>query len=330
MNREVSLYPLKFVPSFHYRIWGGNSLKDKFNKKITKEKIGESWEISDVEEFESIVAEGELKGKTLKELIQLYKADLLGTSVFERYGINFPVLVKLIDTEEKLSVQVHPDDDFAKKHHDSFGKNEMWYVLDVKEDSEITIGFKEGVTKEIFLQHLKSETLETILRTVKPKIGDVFFIPAGRVHAIGKNIVLAEIQQTSDITYRIYDYNRIDKDGKKRELHTNLAIQVSDFNYIREVSTRYEDDKNKLITLENNPYFFAQKLILTKKIDLVFDNSSFIVLMQIKGESKITCDEKVYLLNLGETILIPAKKSHFSIESQAEVELLVVRMGKSH
>jgi mannose-6-phosphate isomerase len=226
----MKLYPLKFTPISKYRIWGGNKLNTFLNKGFQGEMIGESWEISDVKGDESLVSEGLFSGKSIKQLSQEFKGNLLGNKVYDTFGDDFPLLIKFIDAEKPLSIQVHPHDAIAKQRHNSFGKNEMWYVMNADDDAEIIVGFQKKLTKEKYLEYLKNNKILEVLNTVKTKAGDAFNIPTGRVHAIGAGVLLAEIQQTSDITYRIFDYNRVDSQtGKERDLHNDLALDVITF-----------------------------------------------------------------------------------------------------
>lgn len=227
----MKLYPLRFNPVYSYRIWGGDKLKTVLNKNYQEESIGESWEVSDIKDNETKVAEGSLEGQTLKQLIKKFKGDFVGNSVYKSFGNNFPLLIKFIDAKTPLSIQVHPSNKLAKQRHNSFGKNEMWYVLQAQENAELIVGFSKKIEKESYQAHLKDSTLTEILNIEKVDKGDTFYIPTGRVHAIGAGVLLAEIQQTSNITYRIYDYDRVDaKTGEKRELHTELAMDAIDYN----------------------------------------------------------------------------------------------------
>ena len=223
------LYPLKFSPILKDKIWGGTKLKSLFNKPAETDKLGESWELSGYEGDESVVTNGFLKGNNLTELIEIYMGELIGDTIFDEYGMSFPLLFKLIDANENLSIQVHPGDEVAAERHNSYGKTEMWYVVDADPGSELIIGFSEDCSRETYLDAMASDRVEDLLQKVPVKKGDVFFIPAGRVHAIGEGVVVAEIQQSSDITYRIYDYKRKDDNGNERELHTEQALDVINF-----------------------------------------------------------------------------------------------------
>ena len=252
----MKLYPLQFTPLFKYRIWGGEKLKTELNKHYNEENIGESWEISDVSDNETVVAEGALKGQSLRDLIKEFKDDFVGNAVYEKFGEEFPLLIKFIDAKTPLSIQVHPSNELAKTRHNSFGKNEMWYIMDDEKEAELIVGFNKDVEKEKYIEHLKNSTLNKILNIEKIEKGDTFYIPTGRVHAIGAGVLLAEIQQTSDVTYRIYDYDRVDsKTCTKRELHNEMAIDVIDYEVHDTYKTDYSLEKNVSNTLVHSPYF---------------------------------------------------------------------------
>lgn len=319
-------FPIKFTPSFHYRIWGGELLKKKLNKNSSENNIGESWEISTVPNFCSIVEKGVFKGKSLNELIELFQEKLLGTYVFEKYGKEFPLLIKFIDAKEKLSIQVHPDDEYALKNHNSFGKNEMWYILDSQNNSDLTIGFNQNVNKNQVAESLQKSEITSLLNEIHPKPSEVYFLPAGRVHAIGKNVLLAEIQQTSDVTYRVYDYDRIDKDGKKRELHLDAALEVMDYSKLEKANIDYEEKPNELNLIQKTPFFNTYKLYFNQQITLNFSEESFSILIQTKGNSKIIVNQNDEELKFGETLLIPACVTSFQLETWSDSEVLLVRV----
>jgi len=246
---ERTLYPLKFTPIFKQVIWGGDKLKNQLEKKNAPGKTGESWEISGVEGDVSKVSNGFLKGNALDELIEVYMGDLVGEGVYEKFGTDFPVLIKFIDANDNLSVQVHPDDAFSEEYHGKRGKTEMWYVLDAEENAELISGFKKDVDEKVFMDHLDNKKLSEILNSEPVKPGDVFFLPAKRVHAIGAGILLTEIQQTSDVTYRIYDWDRVDKDGNSRELHLDHSLKVMDYKKRNDIRTNYEAINNSTVNL---------------------------------------------------------------------------------
>lgn len=304
----MKLYPLKFEPVYSYRIWGGEKLKTVLNKKYNQDSIGESWEISDVKDNETEVSEGSLKGKVLKELITEFKEDLVGKKVYEIYKNDFPLLIKFIDAKTPLSIQVHPSNELAKERHNSFGKNEMWYVMEADENAELIIGFNKEVTPESYQTHLNDKSLLDILNIEKVSSGDTYYIPTGRVHAIGAGVLLAEIQQTSDITYRIYDYDRVDKKtGETRELHTELAVDAIDYTPIKNYKTNYAREKNTANTLVNSPYFKTNLLHIIGSLNRDLTNKdSFMIYICVDGDLQISTDNEVFTLVKGETILIPA------------------------
>lgn len=304
----MNLYPLKFTPIPKYRLWGGNKLNTVLNKGFEGVNNGESWEISNVKGDETTVLNGQLKGKTLKQLSAEFKDAFLGAEVYKKFGIEFPLLIKFIDAKTPLSVQVHPHDEIAKKRHNSFGKNEMWYIMDADENAEIIVGFNRNLNKENYSEYVEKGSILKILNTVKTKKGDAFNIPTGRVHAIGAGVLLAEIQQTSDITYRIFDYNRVDKvTGRERELHNDLAKDVVDF----EVKDNYRTSFKKEINISNKliytPYFKSNFLNITETIKKDYSNlDSFVILICVEGKLEIVFKTDTFLINKGETILIPA------------------------
>src|SRR6056297_3527835 len=214
-------YPIKFNPILKEKIWGGKKLKSILNKQTNRDDLGESWEISGVTGNISVVANGEFKGFSLKDLLEEYKEKILGEKIYKEFDTDFPLLIKFIDANTELSVQLHPNDELAQQRHNSFGKTEMWYIMQADEGAKINIGFKESVSKEDYISRLEEGKIVELLNFEEVKKGDSFFINTGKVHAIGAGVLLAEIQQTSDVTYRIYDWDRTDDDGNSRELHTD-------------------------------------------------------------------------------------------------------------
>lgn len=303
----MKLYPLKFQPLFHYRIWGGEKLKTVLNKEYSEDSIGESWEISTVPNNETVVTSGALKGKTINNLIAEYGADFLGEEVLKRFGTEFPLLIKFIDAKTPLSIQVHPNDALAKERHNSFGKNEMWYVMGADKDAELIIGFNKQLNKESYKEAIDKGDIEDALNNVNVVKGDTFFIPAGRVHAIGAGVMIAEIQQTSDVTYRIFDFNRIDKKtGTKRELHTAQSVDAIDFNLIDNYKTAYSTSEinNKLV---HTQYFKTNILVVEGETSIkVSKIASFKILICVEGDLEITYQNQNYSLKKGETMLLPA------------------------
>jgi mannose-6-phosphate isomerase len=323
----MALYPLKFQPIFKYRIWGGDKLKTVLNKSYDGEHIGESWEISDVEGDETIVNSGNLKGKTLKELIKTFKGDFLGEKVYQQFGDAFPLLIKFIDAKTPLSIQVHPSNEVAKQRHNSFGKNEMWYIMPSDKDAEIIVGFENDTDKVVYESHLENNSVLELMHHEMVQKGDTYYIPTGRIHAIGAGVMLAEIQQTSDITYRVFDYDRVDSTtGKKRDLHNDLALDVIDFKSQSNYKTEYKTDDNKANTLVHSPYFKTNFLPVTTFIEKDFTNlDSFVIYMCVSGEAEISYKKETYTLALGETILIPSALKKIKIEAK-QAELLEVYM----
>lgn len=322
------LYPLKFKPILKERIWGGERLISQYGKKPPKSntRYGESWEISGVEGSVSEVTNGFLAGNNLQELVEIYMGDLVGDRNFERFGEEFPLLIKFIDTSEYLSIQVHPDDNMAKRLHHAYGKCEMWYVIDSEPESTIITGFDQKITREEYLNILNSGTLVQCLKHEKVASDDFFYIPSRSVHAIGKGVLLVEIQQTSDITYRIFDWDRVDENGKARELHTDLALDAIDFE-----NPSFPKESRKIIPntvqdIISKPVFNVNRLVLSKAMERDFiNNNSFRVYVCISGGVNIYFGEKVpvYLVE-GESILVPAVINSVTLKPIGEGKLLEV------
>lgn len=325
-NLMNQLYPLKFKPIIKDKIWGGTKLNTILNKKTKTDKAGESWEISGYPGSVSQVKNGFLAGNTLEELIEVYMGDLVGDSIFEKFGTLFPLLIKFIDANDVLSIQVHPDDELASKQFDSFGKTEMWYIIEADPGSEIIVGFNQAVKKETYLDHLKNKTLLSILNRENALAGDVFFIPAGRVHAISKGILLAEIQQTSDATLRIYDFDRVDDKGQPRELHTEMALEAIDFKVLSEYKTNYPKKTDQPNMLATCRYFTTNYFYLTKKINREYHAiDSFVIYMCLYGKVTLVhnTDEKEQM-NTGDTVLLPAEIKKIQLIPDGEAKLLEI------
>lgn len=302
-----TLYPIKFAPICFEKIWGGNRLKTLLNKKYDSKNCGESWEISGVEGNISVVANGFLKGNDLSELIEIYMGDLVGDKVYEKFGAEFPLLIKFIDAQDDLSIQVHPNDELSKERHNAFGKTEMWYVVDVAEGALINSGFNQPVNKEKYIEYLENGNLIDLLKYDEADVGDVYFIPAGRVHAIGKGSLVAEIQQTSDVTYRIFDYNRKDDIGNERELHTEFALDAIDFSYLEDYKTKYRAETNKSTEIVSCKYFTTNILEFDKTIEKdYFQIDSFVIYITLEGFFEIETEAGTEKVSKGETVLIPA------------------------
>ena len=316
MNSKI--YPLQFDPILKERIWGGEKLKTELNKPITSSITGESWEISTVKGDISIIANGALKGKSLMDVINDNPNEILGTEIYTRFGKQFPLLFKYLDAREDLSIQVHPNDALAKKRHDSFGKTEMWYIMQADEDARIIVGFKENSNAAEYLENLENKTLLSILDDVKVKSGDVFFLETGTVHAIGAGLVVAEIQQTSDITYRLYDFDRVDANGATRELHVDLALDAINYN-VTETKKEYSKDINKSNVVVDCPYFTTNYIPLDGTITVKKDGKSFTVYMCIEGQFEIEYNDTVYKYKKGDTVLIPAGISELIISGKASI-----------
>ena len=319
-------YPLKFEPILKERIWGGKKLNEVLNKKTEKENIGESWELSDVKGDVSVVANGKYKGKSLKFLIDTYKSALLGKKVHKRFGKKFPLLIKFIDAKEALSIQLHPNDALAKERHDSFGKTEMWYVMQADKAANLIVGFKKDSNKEEYLKHLENKSLLEILNVDDVDKGDVYFIPTGRIHAIGAGVLLAEIQQTSDVTYRIYDWDRKDDQGNGRELHTELALDAIDYAAIDHYKTDYKSEPNKSKNIVDCQYFTTNIIDLNGSIAVDnTDKDSFVIYMAVEGKVTFNYnDDKEITLIKGETLLMPACLTQFRLKSEEKSEILEV------
>jgi mannose-6-phosphate isomerase len=319
-------YPLKFTPILQEKIWGGTKLKYLLNKASDKNNIGESWEVSTVKNYVSVVANGAYRGTDLQSLIKKFKADLVGEKVYKTFGNDFPLLIKFIDAKEALSIQLHPNDTLAKKRHNSFGKTEMWYVMQADREANLIVGFKEDCDKETYLKYLSENKINDLLNNDIVKSGDVYFIPTGRIHAIGAGILLAEIQQTSDITYRIYDWDRKDITGKGRELHTDLALEAIDYKAQKSYKTDYKALQNEVSSVLTCPYFTTNIINLNGEIKL--DNSqkdTFIVYICTEGTVTLEFGKKdVINLNFGECVLVPNKLNNICFKSTKKAVVLEV------
>ncbi|SHM16891.1 type I phosphomannose isomerase catalytic subunit [Flavobacterium chilense] len=315
---KPQLYPLQFEPILKDRIWGGEKLKTILNKPITSKITGESWELSTVEGDVSVVSNGILKGKSLMDLIDEKPNEILGTKVYSRFGKQFPLLFKYLDAREDLSIQVHPNDKLAKERHNSFGKTEMWYVMQADPDSRIIVGFKENSSKEEYLKHLHDKTLVSILDDVKAKAGDVFFLETGTVHAIGAGLVVAEIQQTSDITYRLYDFDRKDAQGNTRELHVDLALDAINYNKV-DTQKKYESKANTSNVVVDCPYFTTNFIPLEDKAEVSKSGETFTVYMCIEGSFEIEYDGFKQTYIKGDTVLVPAEINTFILNGKASI-----------
>jgi mannose-6-phosphate isomerase len=314
----MKFYPLQFDPILKERIWGGTKLKTYLNKPISSEITGESWEISTVENDVSVVSSGSFKGKSLNELIEEFPNEILGTEVYKRFGKQFPLLFKYLDAREDLSIQLHPNDVLAKKRHNSFGKTEMWYVMQADQDARLIVGFKQKSNPEQYLENLKNKTILDLLDTKKVSKGDVFFLETGTIHAIGAGIVIAEIQQTSDITYRIYDFERKDSNGNERDLHNDLALEAINYEVV-DAEKKYAKVENISNEIVDCQYFTTNIIPLEGKIEIVKNQESFRVYMCVDGTFELNYDSENYKYQKGNTVLIPAAMNEFEISGKASV-----------
>lgn len=320
----MSIHPLKFYPILKERLWGGTKLKEVLNKPIESDITGESWEISNVPGDISVVSNGRLANTSLDSLINKFPELLLGKSVVERFGKEFPILIKFIDAKQDLSIQLHPNDELAQTRHNSFGKTEMWYVMDSDAGSELIVGFNKDVTKEEYTKSLEEDTLLELLNYEPVSQGDTFFINTGKIHAIGAGVVLAEIQQTSDVTYRVFDFNRKDKSGNLRELHTEMALDAMDYEKKDDFKVTYNGTSDTINTMVDSPYFKTNFLNLTKDFNQdTTTRDSFTIYMAVDGVAHIKTNEGSVSIGKGETVLVPAMAKRIRIETDG-VKLLEV------
>lgn len=303
-----TLYPLKFKPIYMDKIWGGQRLKTLLNHDFSPlPNCGEAWLISGIEGYNSIVSNGFLANNELNELVEIYMDELVGETVFEKFGNEFPLLVKLLDANEWLSIQVHPNDEIAKARGLSGGKTEMWYIIHAEPDAQLITGFRERISKFELQQLIQQKRIQEVLNYESVQTGDVFYMPAGRIHSLGPGIVLAEIQQSSDTTYRIYDWDRVDENGQSRQLHLDEALDAIDFNLYAEYKTKYTLIPNKTSHLVRSPYFTTNLLSINRTIEKDFGYiDSFVILLAVEGEVQIGDVTGVYSLCAGEAMLLPA------------------------
>ncbi len=318
------MYPLKFQPILKERLWGGTKLKDVLGKPIENDITGESWELSTVKGDVSVISNGNLGGTSLQELIDENPEGVLGKSVVDRFGTDFPILIKFIDAKQDLSIQLHPNDALAKERHDSFGKTEMWYIMDADEDANLIVGFNKDVSKEEYSESIENDTLLDLLNYESVKEGDTFFINTGKIHAIGAGVLLAEIQQTSDVTYRVFDFNRKDKNGNLRELHTEMALDAIDYSKKDDFKVAYPNEENVVNEMVDCPYFKTNFLELSQDLELnVSERDSFSIYMCVGGSVEIENDNGTAFIQKGETILVPANCNTITLKT-SEVKLLEV------
>ena len=300
--------PIKFEPLLKQTLWGGDKIVPFKHLSSDLENVGESWEISGVKDNETIVKDGPLKGKSLNEVVREQKEKLVGKENYQRFGDEFPLLIKFIDARQDLSIQVHPTDEIAHKQGKSRGKTEMWYLMESDADAKLYSGLKKQITPEQYKEMVENDTICDALAQYEVKEGDCFFLPAGRIHAIGAGCFLAEIQQTSDVTYRIYDFKRKDKNGNYRELHTKLASESINYQVESDYRTHYVERKNQGTTLVQCPYFNTAVYDLDEPMTLDYSElDSFVILIGLKGEGTIVDNEgNEETIKTGDTLLIPA------------------------
>lgn len=325
------MYPLKFKPILKTVVWGGEKIAP-FKEVVTDQhNIGESWELSGVSGHESVIANGEFEGRTITSLIEEYKGKLVGEKVYAENGNVFPLLIKFIDAKSDLSIQVHPDDELAAVRHNSKGKTEMWYVVNADEGAHLLSGLTTEINPEEYVKRVENNTITNVLTDFKVKAGDVFFLPAGRIHAIGTGCFIAEIQQTSDITYRIYDYGRLGLDGKPRELHTELAKDAIDYKVYPEYKTDYTEKKDEENVLVSCKYFTTSEYNLDKAFVKNLEGvDSFLVVMCIEGKGTLVDfeeNEETLAIHQGETVLVPATSKGVKFIPDGNMKVLTSYVG---
>ncbi|MBF6598179.1 MAG: class I mannose-6-phosphate isomerase [Fermentimonas sp.] len=329
MTINSNLYPLKFKPILKSIIWGGSDITSFKNIEPIQDGIGESWEISGVEGDISIIENGHLAGTSLKSLLSESREKLVGAEVYHKFGNKFPLLIKFIDAQDDLSIQVHPDDKLAGERHNSFGKTEMWYVVKAAPGAFLYTGFEKDISPHEYEKSIEDNSFTDSLKKHTVKEGDVFFLPAGRVHAIGAGCFIAEIQQTSNITYRIYDYNRKDAQGNSRELHTELAKDAIDFKLYDTYQTEYNKELNKPVELVTCPYFTTNLLELNEFTKRDYSKKdSFVIYMCLEGSLNLVDNKGNSLfIERGESLLIPAETNYIEISPNNHCKLLEVFAG---
>ena len=318
------LYPLKFHPIFKDKIWGGKKIQSILKKDFSPlDNCGESWEISGVPGSESKIKNGQLSGQTLNLVIKEFKGRLLGNRVYEKFENEFPLLIKFIDANDDLSIQVHPEDELAWERHKSFGKTEMWYIIQADDNAELIAGFNREMNKDTYMDRFRNGTLMDVLNREKVKEGDVFFIPAGRIHTIGKGLLLAEIQQSSDVTYRIYDFDRKDSNGNTRELHIDEALDAIDYNFYPEYKSKYDEKTDQPVEIVRSTYFTTNKLTLNSKLDKDIKSfDSFVIYICLEGQGHIEHNDTRTRIGMGEVLLIPAEIEQYSLIPDDQIKLL--------
>ena len=323
---QTVLYPLKFKPIFKDKIWGGRKIKEQLGLDFgSLPNCGEVWLLSGLWDEQSEVTNGDFVGDEINDLVETFMGDLVGESVFDKYGEQFPLLLKIIDANDWLSVQVHPDDELAEKRGLGNGKTEMWYVMQADKDAELVMGFNREMTRMDYVKVMKNNTLREVLNYEKVEAGDVFFIPAGRVHALGPDIMVAEIQQTSDTTYRIYDWDRINEAGMSRELHIPQSVEAIDFNIPDQYKIEVQDVMNKTVPVVDCQYFVTNLLQLQGEMEKDYSNlDSFVILLCTEGFFSLVWENGAVFVKQGECVLIPNIVKKVSIRAERYCKLLEV------
>jgi len=323
-----ALYPLKFKPIFKDKIWGGQKVNTELGMDYGNlPNCGEVWVISGVKGNESVVEDGFLKDNELNELVEVYMGDLVGEKVYDKFGNEFPLLIKFIDANDWLSIQVHPDDALAAKRKIGSGKTEMWFTLGADENTQLISGFNRDMDKETYLKHLNNGTLKDIMNYESVKKGDVFFIPAGRVHALGPGMLLAEIQQTSDTTYRIFDWNRVDDEGNTREIHTEEALDAIDFKKHDSYRTLYNSEINQTNEIVKCDKFTTNIVDFSETIYKDLEAlDSFVIYIGVEGDTILVWDDGEIKINMGEAVIVPALISQIELIPKTTSKLLEVHL----
>ncbi len=320
------LYPLKFKPIFKDKIWGGRKIKEQLGVDYgSMPNCGEMWLLSGLWEEQSVIANGDFEGDEINDLVETFMGDLVGEGVFDKYGEQFPLLIKIIDANDWLSVQVHPDDELAEKREQGNGKTEMWYVMQADQGAELVTGFNCEMNRMKYIRVLKDNAIQSVLNHEIVHQGDVFYIPAGRVHALGPGIMVAEIQQTSDVTYRIYDWDRIDLAGMHRELHIPQSLDAVDFDPVEHYKSDYEQSLNKTVPVVDSPYFTTNMLHLQGEMAKDYSElDSFVLLMPVEGKFSLEWENGSVFVSVGEVVLVPNVIEKVNIKALGDCKLLEI------
>jgi mannose-6-phosphate isomerase len=325
---DNNLYPLKFKPLFKEKIWGGQKIRTSVGLDFSPlPNCGEAWVLTGVPGSESVVSNGFLEGNTLNELLEIYMDELVGEKVFDNHNEEFPILIKFIDSNDWLSIQVHPDDELARERGFLNGKSEMWYVMEAEPGAELIAGFRKEVDKETFPELLKEKKLTEVLNSENAAAGDVFYMPAGRIHAMGPGILIAEIQQTSDTTYRIFDWDRTDEAGNARELHTDLALDAIDFNVRESYRSRYKPVRNEAAAMVHSPYFNTNMVLFNEPLIREYGLlDSFVVHLCVEGTYRIEFEGGSETVKKGEAVLVPAVIDDIRIVPDGNASVIEIYM----